>query len=273
MKTFKDKVAIVTGGAKGIGQSLVAALAERGAHIAYCDIADMSTTAERVKAMATGVRTFTARVNMAEKKEIKAFTDSVLEEFGHVDILINNAGIALGDRTFEEVTTEDFERITDINYWGVIYTTQLLYPHLLKRPEAAIANLSSSQGILPLPYLIPYSTTKFAVRGFTDALRSEHKTRGIKNLTVHTVHPGAVATDITLRADYHGANTEVFHKIVNSGVSPDKAAGIILKGIQKNTGRIFISDGRAQDLLVRLLPEGSAAAVRWLLKSKGAVVR
>lgn len=210
---------------------------------------------------------------MADKRAIDGFVEQVLARYGQIDLLINNAGIALGDLTFGEVSEADFEKITAINYWGVVHTTQRCYPHLLKRPEAAVVNLSSSQGILALPYLVPYCTTKFAVRGFTDALRAEHRLRGIRNLSFHTVHPGAVATNITLNADYHNSGTERFHRMLQQGTSAARAAEIILRGVQRGTGRIFISDGRAQDLLARLLPDAYIAVVRWMMRARKIAVR
>ena len=268
MKSFKDKVAIVTGGGgDGIGNALVNELASRGAKVAFCDIAKLETTEQQLERY--GVEWLSATVDIGDKQQINQFVDQVLEKFGHIDVLINNAGIALGDLTMDETTEADFEKITNINYWGVIHTTQRCYPHLLKRPEAAIANLSSTQGILALPYLIPYCTTKFAVRGFTDALRAELKMRGITNLTAHTVHPGAVATNITLNADYHNANTQKFHDMVKAGVSPHDAANTILDGIPRNIGRIMISDGKWQDRLARLLPNGYLSLVRGAMKLRG----
>lgn len=272
MSYFQDKVAIVTGGGgDGIGNALVLQLAEAGATVAFCDIAGLEKTENDLKSM--NVPWFSAKTDIGDKAAVNAFVDQVLEKFGQIDILINNAGIALGDRTFEEVTEADFEKITRINYWGVIHTTQRCYPHLLKSPQGAIVNLSSSQGILALPRLVPYCTTKFAVRGFTDALRAEHKIRGVNNVSVHTVHPGAVATNITLNADYHGNTTEKFHKMLQAGTPREKAASIILKGIRKKRGRIFISDGRAQDILARLLPTAYVAVVEKLMRLRGVNIR
>ena len=134
-------------------------------------------------------------------------------------------------------------------------------------------NLSSTQGILALPYLVPYCTTKFAVRGFTDALRAEHRIRGLNNLTFHTVHPGAVATDITLNADYHNSATQKFHEELQRGTSPAKAANIILDGVLKNKGRIMISDGPLQDALARLLPEWYIPVVRFIMRLRKIPVR
>lgn len=228
MKSFKNKVAIVTGGGgNGIGHHLVLALAQQGAKVAFCDIARLESTEQPLQAL--GADYLSATVNIADKRAI--------------------------------------------NYWGVIHTTQRCYPHLLKRPEAAVVNLSSSQGILALPYLVPYCTTKFAVRGFTDALRAEHRLRGIDNLSFHTVHPGAVATDITLNADYHNSGAERFHRMLQQGTPPAKAAQIILRGVQRNIGRIFISDGRAQDILARLLPDAYLRVVRWTMRARKIAVR
>lgn len=268
MKSFHGKVAIVTGGGgTGIGNALVNELARAGATVAFCDIANLDTTAEQLSDL--GAEHLAATVDMADRDAIDAFVEQVLERFGRIDLLINNAGIALGDRTFGELTPEDFQRITDINYWGVVHTTQVCYPHLLARPEAAVVNLSSSQGILAAPYLVPYCTTKFAVRGFTDALRAEHRIRGIRNITFHTVHPGAVATDITLHADYHDSSTQKFHEMLQKGTSAAKASEIILAGVRRNRGRIFISDGRAQDVLARLLPTSYTHVVRAVMKQRG----
>jgi NAD(P)-dependent dehydrogenase (short-subunit alcohol dehydrogenase family) len=265
MQNFENKVAIVTGGGgSGIGHNLVLALAERGAKVAFCDVANLETTENKLKEI--GASYYSAPVDMGDKQAITEFVDAVVDEFGQIDVLINNAGIALGDKSFAEVTEADFEKITNINYWGVVHTTQRCYPHMIKRPEAAIANISSSQGILGAPHLVPYCTTKFAVRGFTDALRAELYVAGVRNLTVHCVHPGAVATNITLNADYHGQSTESFHKMLQKGTPPSKAADIILKGIQKNTGRIFISDGRLQDMVARLFPTSFVVLVKWMLK-------
>jgi NAD(P)-dependent dehydrogenase (short-subunit alcohol dehydrogenase family) len=271
MKDFKNKVAVITGAAGGLGQGLAIEFARKGSHIAMCDIADMSQTLEQLKSF--GVKVYHEKVDIGDKRAIDKFSENVIDFFGYVDILINNAGMANGDRLFEELTEKDFEKITNINYWGVIHTTMKFYPHLIKRPQAAIANISSSQGVLPLPYLVSYCTTKFAVRGFTDTLRVEHQVRGINNVTVHTVHPGAMATNITINADYHNANTEYFHKRLQKGTTPKEAANIIINGIQKNKVRIFISSGRPMDILARLIPSSVHHVILLVMWMRGVQVR
>lgn len=270
MRSLSGKVAVVTGGGgTGIGHHLVRALVAQGATVAFCDIAGLESTSAAI----AGHDHLAALVDITDRAAVDAFLDAVIDRFGGFDLLINNAGIALGDRTFEEVTAADLQRITDINYWGVVHTTQRAYAHLLGRPEAAIVNISSSQGILALPYLVPYCTTKFAVRGFTDALRAEHRIRGIDHVTVHTVHPGAVATDITLNADYQNSSSRRFHEDLQRGTPPAKAAQIILRGVTRNRGRIFISDGRAHDVLTRLAPSGYVRVVQALMRKRGITPR
>jgi len=119
-----------------------------------------------------------------------------------------------------------------------------------------------------LPYLVPYCTTKFAVRGFTDTLRVENKIRGIKNITVHTVHPGAIATNIALNADYQGSSTQKFHDDLQAGVSPQTTAKIICDGVLKNKARIFISDGKLYDWAARLMPSHYDKLIRIVIKFK-----
>lgn len=272
MKDFKGKVAVVTGGGgNGIGNALVNELARRGAKVAFCDISKLEKTQSEIAQH--GGESYSEKVDIGNKAAIDTFIANVLARFGHIDLLINNAGIALGDLTFGEASEADFEKITNINYWGVIHTTQRCYPHLLTRPEAAIVNISSSQGILALPYLVPYCTTKFAVRGFTDSLRAEHRIRGIKNVTVHTVHPGAVATDITLNADHHNTSTKRFHEDLQRGTKPRDAAKIILQGVLANRGRIFISDGSAHDLLARLMPSAYVPVIRLIMRLRNIEAR
>jgi NAD(P)-dependent dehydrogenase (short-subunit alcohol dehydrogenase family) len=266
MKSLKDKVVVVTGAGSGIGNALVVELAKQGANLAICDVKSLDKTLNDIKQYKRN--TYYELFDITNTKDLKKFTENVIKHFGYIDVLINNAGIALGDVSFENVTEKDFEKITEINYYGVIKTTQYFYKTLLSRPEAALVNLSSSQGILALPYLVPYCTTKFAVRGFTDALRVEHQIRKINHFTVHTVHPGRVATDITLSADYQGPRSKQFDTDLKNGVSASSAAKTIIDGIKNNTSRIFISDGILHETLARLLPSSYHNVISFYMKMK-----
>ncbi len=262
MREFKDKVAVVTGAATGIGRALAIELAGRGARLACCDRADLQETAAALDALDAEV--LAVQADVSDRRAMADFRERVLDRFDQVDLLINNAGIALGERAFADLSADDFDKITGVNYWGVIQTSQLFYHDLLSRPESALVNMSSAQGLLAVPYLVPYCTTKFAVRGFTEALRVEHQLRDIEHMTVHCVHPGAVATDITLHADYQGANSAKFHRNLQKGTSPERAAVLILDGVARNRGRIFVSDGAWNDRLARWMPNSYHHVVRFV---------
>ena len=266
MKSFRDKVVVVTGAGSGIGNALIVELAKQGASLAFCDVKSLDKTIKDIEPY--NVNVYYELFDIANSSDLKKFSENVIKHFGYIDVLINNAGIALGDISFDKVSEKDFEKITEINYYGVVKTTQYFYQTLLNRPEAALVNLSSSQGILALPYLVPYCTTKFAVRGFTDALRIEHQIRKIKHFTVHTVHPGRVATDITLSADYQGPRSKQFDADLKNGISASSAAKTILDGIKNNTPRIFVSDGFLHDALARLLPASYHHIIALYMKIK-----
>lgn len=253
MKSLKDKVVVITGGGgTGMGNALVKQCAQAGAHVATCDIANLEKTEKEVSHYP--VETYFEHVDVGNMDALEVFANNVISKFGRIDILINNAGIALGEQHFADVSFEDFQKITNINYWGVVRLTQLFYPYLLKSPEAAIASTSSVYGLVGMTYAVPYSTTKFAVRGFSEALRTEHKIRKVNNITVHCIHPGAVATAIATSFEHKSVNSEKFEKMLTKGVSSESAAKTIIKGIMKNKARILVSEAYQYDWMSRLLP-------------------
>ncbi|MEE8398640.1 MAG: SDR family oxidoreductase, partial [Desulfobacterales bacterium] len=166
------KIAVVTGVASGIGRALAYALATEGCRLAISDInADgLSETTEHVKAKPTEVHS--QEVDVSRKDQDNAFADEVRAKFGTVDLVINNAGVAVG-RSVENMTYEDYEWIFGINFWGMVYGTKAFLPTLLKQNEGHIANVSSVFGLIGVPSQSGYNATKFAIRGFTEALRHE----------------------------------------------------------------------------------------------------
>lgn len=268
MKSLKGKVVVITGGGgTGMGNALVNEFAKAGAHVATCDIANLKKTEKEISQYS--VEKYFEKVDVGNMAELESFANNVITKFGKVDILINNAGIALGEKNFGEVTFADFEKITNINYWGVVRLTQLFYPYLLKSPEAAIASTSSVYGFVGTPYCVPYCTTKFAVRGFSEALRTEHKIRGIKNVSVHCIHPGAVKTAIQQNTDYKAANADAFQKLLETGVTSEDAAKTIIKGIMKNKPRILVSEAYQYDWISRLFPNSYYRILSLGMRLKG----
>ncbi len=238
MKDFKQKIVVITGGGSGMGRSMAIQLAKMGATILTSDVnkAALAETKKIIEADNGKVKTYI--VDVGVKEQVYAFAEEVLKEYKYIDVLINNAGIAIGEATLNEVPLEDFERLVNINMWGVIHHTKAFLEVLVSRPEAAIANTSSVFGLMGIPSQVPYCVTKFAVRGFTDALRLE---LAGTNVAVTCIHPGGIDTDIVRNGiHYHDKERviEQFQKLVMT--SADKAASIIIRAIQKKSKRVMV---------------------------------
>lgn len=253
MKNFKDKVVVITGAGSGIGEALALNFAGMGAHLALNDFVEERLNAVADRCRTQGVEVFTGCFDVSDRKAFYSFADEVHDRFQGVDVVINNAGVALGKYSILEASIEDFEWIMGINLWGVIYGTKAFLPMLLKRSEAAVVNISSLFGITGIGYQGPYCTTKFAVRGFTESLRMELLDT---NVQVHVVHPGGIKTNIA--RDSRGAtNDEATIKQFEKGFihTADKAAKDIISGIRKKQERILIGpETHVMDAVVRMAP-------------------
>ena len=193
MSLTKASVVVITGASSGIGRALALRLAtEPVAGIAIGDV-NVGTLAETAK-MIQGVQTRITRhkVNVAVEADMRAFAEEVVREHGRVTHVINNAGVALAG-SCREVSLEDIRWLMDINFWGVVFGTKFFLPFLEKERSAHIVNVSSLYGLIAPPGQAAYSASKFAVRGFTEALR--HELKGT-NIAVSVVHPGGVKTNI-----------------------------------------------------------------------------
>ena len=230
---------VITGAGSGMGRSMAVQLAQMGATVLISDINEVSLNETGKLIDAAGGKYKSYKVDVGVKSQIDAFAAQVLGEYKYIDVLINNAGIAIGEASLGEVPLEDFERLININLWGVIHHTQAFLNVLLSRPEAAIVNTSSVFGLMGIPSQVPYCTSKFAVRGFTDSLRLELSGT---NVAVTCVHPGGIDTNIVRNGiHYNGkkdATVEQFKKLVMT--SADKAAGIIIRAIQKKSKRVMV---------------------------------
>jgi NADP-dependent 3-hydroxy acid dehydrogenase YdfG len=269
VKTFTDRVAAVTGAASGIGRALAANLAAKGCHLA---ISDLNQEGLQETANLVGnhnVKVTTHLVDVANRDQVYQYADEVVKEHGRANIVINNAGVALGD-SIEDVSYEDFEWIVNINFWGVVYGTKAFLPHLKKEPEGHIVNISSINGILTNPFNGPYCATKFAVRGFTETLRQElHYT----SIGVTVVHPGGIKTDIVRNARFRkhaqlNMSQEDLVALYDEKLfrtTADDAARTILTGMENNKQRVLIGgDARLLDRLARLIPVSATRLMRHL---------
>jgi len=234
MKDFQGKVAVITGAGSGIGRSLAVQLSQEGAHLALGDIdqVNLSQTREMLgKAINVSLHT----VDVAHREGMARFASEVISEHGKVDILINNAGITLTPTVFENISEPDFEKVIDVNMWGVYYGFREFVPHLRSRPEAVIVNMSSLAGLVGLYGYSPYAMSKFAVRGLTESLQSELSG---SNISILIVHPGGVKTNIIRNAPdlTDEQQREEAHVVFTgaAGISPEKAAGKIISAVKKN---------------------------------------
>ena len=258
---FKGSAVAITGAAGGIGRALALAFAERGSDVALADVneSQLRAVAEEITSRFSR-QVLPMRVDVADSKAMSDFAAQSMTRFPRLNVLINNAGVALlGD--FDEVDDAQIAWLMGINFWGVVHGTRAFMPHLSRQPVAHIANISSIFGIIAPPGQCAYSAAKFAVRGFSEALRHELK-RSASTVRLSVVHPGGIDTDIA-RSAKHG--TAVRERLSADEVgarfkaaartSPEQAAARIIRGIERNENRILIGgDAKLLDFLQRLRP-------------------
>lgn len=254
---IRECVAVLTGAGSGIGRALAQALAEQGCHLALVDIdpARLQETAEQARHQ--GVVVSEHPLDVADRQAVAALPEQVLAQHGRVDLLINNAGVALGG-TFEQVSVENFDWLMAINFDAVVCMTRAFLPLLRQRPVARIVNLSSLFGLVTPAGQTAYCASKFAVRGFSNALRLELH-GGPVGVTV--VHPGGIATAIATSArvpeglcvaerEQRMRRTEKLLRMPSV-----KAAQIILGGIRRDRERVIVGkDALILSWLERLMP-------------------
>ena len=258
---FEGSAAAITGAASGIGRALAFELAARGCDVALADLDEAGLASAAKDIIAThGRRATFRRVDVADPQQIQDFAASSIAEFPSLNILINNAGVALLGQ-FDEFDHTQMAWLMDINFWGVVRGTRAFMAHLKSRPQSHIVNISSVFGIIAPPGQSAYSASKFAVRGFSESLRHELAMSN-STLRLSVVHPGGVKTNIARKAR---SGT-----LLRESVSPDElgdrferlarttpaaAAQRIVRGIERNEPRILIgADARFLDIIQRLRP-------------------
>lgn len=263
MKNFKNKVAAITGAGSGIGQQLAVLLAQQGCHLSLSDVNEqgLAKTVELVKD--SHVRVTTKKVNVAKLEEVRDWAAETVQDHGSVNMIFNNAGVALGS-TVEGASYEELEWIVNINFWGVVYGTKEFLPLIKQSGEGHVINISSLFGLTAQPTQSAYNATKFAVRGFTESLRQE---LDLENCGVSAlcVHPGGIRTNIANAAKMNDSirtlgmhpekSARSFNKLLRC--PPEEAARQIIEAVQKDKRRLLIgNDAKTLDLIQRILPTG-----------------
>ncbi len=239
MNPFTDKVAMVTGGASGIGRALCEGLGRRGAMVIVADINNKG--AHQVAATITkkGGRAHAADLDVSKSAQVKQVMHDVVKEYGHLNYLFNNAGIAVIGETLD-MAPEHWRRTININLWGVIHGTAIAYRVMAKQGFGHIVNTASAAGLVPIPGLTAYTATKHAVVGLSLALRVEAARLGVK---VSVVCPGIIRTNIPQAATYLKIDREVALSLVHSVrmMDVDKCARVILRGVARNKAVIKVT--------------------------------
>lgn len=201
---FRDKVVLVTGGGSGIGAELVRQMARDGAIVIAADLNLPSTESLASDLTSQGNRVYPLELNVCESEAFQDAVDVAIQEFGRLDILFNNAGVGLAGAV-QDTKLSDWERIINVNLWGVINGVHAVYPVMLKQGFGQIVNMASAAGLAPRPGMVAYACSKSAVVGLSTSLREEAKGLGV---SVNTVCPLTVATPIFKNTVYRSLNSE-----------------------------------------------------------------
>jgi short-subunit dehydrogenase len=256
---FAGKTAVLTGAASGMGEQLAYGLGVRGSDLVLLDRdADrLDAVAATVRLRHPGIAVETVVVDLADRKATLAAAERILADHPRIGLLVNNAGVALGGR-FDQVTLDEFEWVMDINFRAPVLLTHTLLPAVTAVPGAHIVNVSSLYGLIGPAGQSAYSSSKFALRGFSEVLRGELAPQGIG---VTSVHPGGIRTRVAESARVGSgvsqADVEREQRAYRALLSypADQAAGEILDGVEHRKARVLIAaSAKIPDVLARLLP-------------------
>jgi NAD(P)-dependent dehydrogenase (short-subunit alcohol dehydrogenase family) len=258
MPSLEGKVIALTGAASGIGRALALALARRGATVAMAD-RDADGLAETSRLLGNYPHS-QAPFDVTDHQALAAFIEGAVAQFGALDGIINNAGLSVV-APFADCPRSDFDRVMAVNFDAVVEGTRLALPHVRKRPVGWIVNISSVFGMMGYPTQSAYNASKFAVRGFTEALHIELQVTD-PHIHVIRVHPGGIRTNVARNAKVvahlPGTPADIdsaaeFEKAART--SPEDAAETILRGMEAGRHRVLIGpDARFIDWMTRLFP-------------------
>ncbi len=256
MKTLDDKVVVITGAGSGIGRALALDCAARGSLLALSDV-DAAGLAETVDlAKNVGAReVHSSHLDVADRAAFATYAAQVAEHFGRVNVVVNNAGVALtGD--FDELSYDDIDWIVGVNFWGVVHGTKEFLPHLIASGDGHVVNISSLFGLISMPSQSLYNATKYAVRGMSEALREEMLVAG-HPVGVTVVHPGGIKTHIAdnsrITGDASRRDTVQLFNEKLARMPAERAAEIIVGAVLKNQARCLVGiDAHALHHLAKL---------------------
>ena len=274
MQKFNNEVAVITGAGSGIGQALAVSLARHGCHLALADVNATGLAVTQALLKGAAVQVSLHQVDVARREALEQLAEAVVAAHGRASLLFNNAGVACAGSA-QGTSGEDFHWLMNINFWGVVNGCQVFLPLLRQQPRAHIINLSSVFGLIAMPTQAAYNASKFAVRGYSEALQQE--LRG-SSVGVSVVCPGGVSTAIAANSRVDAAlskelgGTEGLVKRFNSlaRTTPEQAAETILDGVRRGKKRILVgADARAIHWIVRLFPRSYDRVIARLMPMPG----
>lgn len=274
MSKFNNSVAVITGAGGGIGKQLALELARLGANISISDIDNENLEQTAKEAATYGGRVHRCELDVSDRAAVFNYADLVDQEFGEINLIINNAGVGLASGGLRSTTVDEFEWLMSINFSGVLYGTKAFLPLLEKAQWGHIVNISSLFGLIGVAEQAAYNASKFAVRGMTEALRQELEMSG-SHISCTSIHPGGIKTDIARNARV-GANvdeetrllidqnSELFDRVART--TPESAAKQILNAVVKNQRRLLIGkDAKLMDWLQRHFPNHYQRVFHWVV--------
>lgn len=271
---FSGKLCVITGAGSGIGRALALDLARRGAALALSDINEETLSETRALiGEASSNRIRSDRLDVADAGAVEAYAETVRASLGNADYLFNVAGLSRVG-SFAETPLASFEKVINVNFWGVVRMTKAFLPQLIET-KGGVINISSLFGLIGFAGQTHYCASKFAVRGFSETLAQELEDKGV---AVTSVHPGGVATNIARNAEIDaipgGAAdgrkfVDNFDKLAIT--SAEKAAEIILNGAAKRKRRVIVGrDAKTVSFIQRMLPQNYAKLLRRLQNRQNA---
>jgi short-subunit dehydrogenase len=278
MKSFQHKVVAITGAGSGIGRALAVRFAQAGSDLALSDM-NMDGLAQTKQLLsAYKVKVSTHQVNVSNKEAVYGWADDVVAEHGKVNMIINNAGVALSG-TVAGLEISDYEWIMNINFWGVVYGTKAFLPYLEQSGDGHVVNLSSVFGLTAQPFMSGYNASKFAVRGFTESLRQDlDMARSCVSATC--VHPGGIKTNIAQAARVSDSVANSTGKTIGDATkdfemtfltTAESAANTIFTAVERNKRRVLIGpDARLYDWAARLMPTGYQSIFTAVVRARSA---
>lgn len=265
MQDFKNKVVVITGAGSGIGRELAVQLASKGAIFALNDWNEegLEETWAMLPEKSRGLRD---AFDVGDRIAVENFAQRCRKALGRVDVVVNNAGMSIQQDPIIHSTVESYEKVLQVNLWGVIYGSLAFLPHLQENNVGVLVNVSSVFGLMGFPGSAPYNVSKFGVRGFTETLRVEMRSTPLQ---VVCVHPGGIKTNIAKNIEFDNEKErEYFVKNFDkqAPTTAKQAAQVIIRGIERGKSRILIGkDARFIDRITRLMPETyERILARWL---------